>query len=273
MYHFFGRLICLTGLASLLLIAGCRQASSVEKKEVPSSRKVAVAAASDLRFAMPALIERFERENPSIDVEVTFGSSGNFVAQIANGAPFDLFFSADTDYPRQLIDKKLADEKTLSRYAIGELVIWVGKESPIDVEKLGAESLLEPSVRKIAIANPRHAPYGRAAKSALAHFQFADKLGEKIVLAENVAQAVQFVQSGAADIGMIAKSLAAAPTMVGTGRFFSVPLDAYPTLEQACVILAGAKDREVAEKFQGFVVGPAGREILQSFGFRLPSAD
>jgi molybdate transport system substrate-binding protein len=271
MYRLYGRLLYVTGVALLTVNAGCRQPSSEETKEVAPSRKVMAAAASDLRFAMPVLIERFERENPSIDVEVTFGSSGNFVAQIANGAPFDLFFSADTEYPRQLIDRKLADSRTLARYAMGELVIWVGKDSPIEVEKLGADSLLQSRVHKIAIANPRHAPYGRAAESTLAHFQWEDKLRDKIVLAENVAQAAQLVQSGAADVGMIARSLATAPTMARAGRFFTIPAEAYPPIEQASVILTSVKDRAAAEKFQSFVVGPTGREILQSLGFRLPT--
>jgi molybdate transport system substrate-binding protein len=273
MLNRFERFRRIVWIAMSMIAAGCSQPISEQAKEVGATRKVSVAAASDLRFAMPAIIEQFKKEHPSINVEVTFGSSGNFVAQIANGAPFDLFFSADSEYPRQLIEQKLADPDSLTRYAVGELVLWVINESSIDVEKLGVQALLQPSVQKIAIANPRHAPYGRAAESALAHYKLADQIRDKIVLAENVAQGAQLVQSGAAEIGMIARSLAAAPTMARAGRYFVIPAEAYPSLEQASVVLLGAKDRAAAEEFKGFVVGPAGREILQSFGFRLPTAE
>src|ERR1043165_7573892 len=157
---------------------------------------VRVAAAADLKFAMDEIVEVFRRDHPSIGVQVTYGSSGNFYAQISNRAPFDIFFSADVDYPRRLIREGAALADSEFMYGVGRLVVWVARASPIDVEKLGMQSLLDHSVKKIAIANPRHAPYGRAAVDAMKNMGVYDKVKDRIVFGDSVMQTAQFVQGG-----------------------------------------------------------------------------
>ena len=237
--------------------------------EKSSPTALTIAAAADLRFALDDLVKEFEEKYPATKISVTFGSSGNFFAQFQNGAPFDLFFSADIEYPRKLAEKGLgADEVFL--YAIGRIVVWVPKDSPVAVDKLGIKALLEPSIRKIAVANPEHAPYGRAAVAAMKALNVYDQVVSRLVYGENIAQTAQFVQSGAADIGILALSLAVAPQMRDAGRFWQVPLDAYPRIEQGGIILKSSKNMETARAFRDFVLGDHGREVLKLYGFSLP---
>src|SRR6266571_4890621 len=169
---------------------------------------VRVAAAADLKFTMGEIVEAFRRERAGVDVLVTYGSSGNFYAQLSNHAPFDIFFSADVDYPRRLIRQGMALADSEFLYGVGRLVVWVPRTSPIEVEKLGMQALLSPSVRRIAIANPRHAPYGRAAEAAMKNLGVYDQVKNRIVLGDSVMQTAQFVASGGAEIGIISQSLA-----------------------------------------------------------------
>jgi molybdate transport system substrate-binding protein len=237
------------------------------KQSLPSV--LTIAAAADLKFALDDLVKQFEEKYPATKVNVTYGSSGNFFAQFQNGAPFDLFFSADIGYPRKLAEKGLgADDVFL--YAIGCIVVWAPKDSPVAVDKLGIKALLEPSIRKIAVANPEHAPYGRAAVAALKALNVYDQVESRLVYGENIAQTAQFVQSGAADVGILALSLAVAPQMRDAGRFWQVPLDAYPRMEQGGIILKSAKNLETAQAFRDFVLGDHGREVLKHYGFYLP---
>jgi molybdate transport system substrate-binding protein len=237
------------------------------KQSLPSV--LTIAAAADLKFALDDLVKQFEEKYPATKVNVTYGSSGNFFAQFQNGAPFDLFFSADIGYPRKLAEKGLgADDVFL--YAIGCIVVWAPKDSPVAVDKLGIKALLEPSIRKIAVANPEHAPYGRAAVAALKALNVYDQVASRLVYGENIAQTAQFVQSGAADVGILALSLAVAPQMRDAGRFWQVPLDAYPRMEQGGIILKSAKNLETARAFRDFVLGDHGREVLKHYGFYLP---
>ena len=228
-----------------------------------------VAAAADLRFALDDLVKDFEEQYPAAKINVTYGSSGNFFAQFQNGAPFDLFFSADIEYPRKLAERGLGADNVFL-YAIGCIVVWVPKDSPVAVDKLGIKALLEPSIRKIAVANPEHAPYGRAAVAALKALNVYDQVASRLVYGENIAQTAQFVQSGAADAGMLALSLAVAPQMRDAGRFWQVPLDAYPRMEQGGIILKSSKNLETARAFRDFVLGDQGREVLKRYGFYLP---
>src|SRR5262245_45762619 len=208
---------------------------------------VRVAAAADLKFAVEDVVAAFRRERPDVPVTVTYGASGSFFAQLSNRAPFDMFLSADVEYPRKLIEQGLADKDSAFLYAVGHLVVWVPNASPLDVEKVKAEALLEPSVKKIALANPRHAPYGRAAATALKSLGVHDRVEGKLVYGENVAQAAQFVHTGSADAGVIALSLALAPPMRDRGRYWEVPLSAHPRLDQGGVILNWARDRQAAD--------------------------
>jgi molybdate transport system substrate-binding protein len=158
----------------------------------------------------------------------------------------------------------------LFRYAIGHVVLWVRNESSLDVSKRGIESLLDPSVRKIAIANPQHAPYGRAAEAALKSLGVYERVKDKLVLGENISQTAQFVQSGAADAGLIALSLALSPKMKDSGRYWEVPADAYPKLEQAGVILSRTKELELARALRDAVTNAHGKDILRRYGFVIP---
>jgi molybdate transport system substrate-binding protein len=227
------------------------------------------AAAADLRFALDDLTNEFHGKYLATKTNVTYGSSGNFFAQLQSGAPFDLFFSADIAYPQKLAEKGLAADDVFL-YAIGRIVVWVPKNSPLDVDKLGIKALLEPSVRKIAVANPEHAPYGRAAVAAMKALNVYDKVASRLVYAENIAQTWQVVQSGAAELGILAKSLAVPPRTREAGRFWQVPQDAYPRIEQGGIVLKSAKNPEMARAFRDFVLGDRGREVLERYGFSLP---
>jgi molybdate transport system substrate-binding protein len=207
-----------------------------------------------------------------VSLEIVYGSSGNFFAQLSNRAPFDMYFSADMEYPRKLIEAGHADKRTEFLYAIGQIVVWAGASSPLDVETRGIEALLDERARKIAIANPEHAPYGRAAEAALRSLGVYEQVKDRLVLGENIAQTAQFVESGAADVGIIALSLAMAPAMQGKGRYWLVPLDAYPKMEQGGIILNWAKEREAAEDVCAFVTSAAGRTTLARYGFILPGS-
>ena len=235
-----------------------------------SPTEIFVAAAADLKFAMEEMIREFQKTHPEIAVKVSYGSSGNFYFQLSNQAPFDLFFSADIGYPRKLSEQGLILPGTEFFYAVGRLVIWVPKSSPVDVERLKMEAVRHESVHHIAIANPKHAPYGKAAESALRSAGLWEAAQPKIVLGENVSQALQFIQSGNAEIGIVALSLAMAPAIKDQGRYWQIPLDTYPRIEQGGVILKRAKDPEAAQSFREFVTGSKGRTVLKTYGFYLP---
>lgn len=232
--------------------------------------RVTVAAAADLQYALDEVVEAFEAAHRDVAVRVTYGSSGNFFAQLSNKAPFDIFLSADIEYPRKLVEQGYARRDMQFLYAIGQIVVWVPRESKLDVERLGIQALVDPLVRKIAIANPQHAPYGRAAEAALKHLGVYERVRERLVLGENIAQTAHFVEAGAADIGIIALSLAIAPALQDKGRYWIVPLDAYPTLEQGGVILDWSREPGAAEKLRAFIIGNQGRAILERYGLGLP---
>ncbi|HEX8764737.1 MAG TPA: molybdate ABC transporter substrate-binding protein [Candidatus Acidoferrum sp.] len=231
-------------------------------------RVVRVAAAADLRFALDELVKAFESKTGT-KVDVTTGSSGNFFAQIQSGAPFDLFFSADMDYPKKLEASGLAEPGTLYEYARGGIVIWTPADSPIDVAKGQWNALLDAHIQKIAIANPALAPYGRAAVSALRKSGFYDQVKAKLVYGENISQAAQFVQSGNAQAGIIAHSLALSPGMKN-GKVWEIPVDMHAPIEQGAVVLKGAKNKTAALDFLDFVKSAAGQVILEKAGFAIP---
>ena len=249
-----------------LLVLGMGAAGAQRGRD----REVVVAAAADLKFALDEILEAFRGRHPDIQVRVTYGSSGNFFAQLSNRAPFDIYFSADVDYPRQLIAQGLASKDTEFLYAVGRIVVWAPSRSTIDLERLGIQALLDPSVRKVAIANPQHAPYGRAAVAAMKTLGVYDQVQERFVYGENIAQTAQFIHTGAADIGIIALALALAPALRDEGRYWEIPFEAYPRMDQGGVILPWAKDREAAQALRTFVLGPEGKAILRAYGFFLP---
>lgn len=232
------------------------------------SEEVRIAAASDLNFAFKEIVAEFEKTTGS-HVKLTLGSSGNFYAQIQHGAPFDLYFSADIGYPKKLEEAGLVVPGSLYPYAVGRIVLWAGKGSPLDLSK-GLDVLRDPTIKKIAIANPKHAPYGRAAVAAMEQYKVYDQVKDKLILGENISQAAQFIESGACDIGIIALSLALAPTMQTRGTYWEVPAVVHPPLEQGAVILKQSKHPETARQFLEFMKGPQGQEIMKRYGFTVP---
>ncbi len=237
--------------------------------QVRAERKeIRLAAAADLKFAMGELAGEFEKQTGT-KVSVTYGSSGNFFSQLQNGAPFDLFFSADIEYPRKLEAAGLAKPGTLFKYAVGRIVIWTPADANVDVRKHGWKTLLDARVEKIAIANPEHAPYGRAAVAALQNAGIYESVKAKLVYGENISQAAQFVQSGNAQAGILARSLAVSPAM-RDGKRWEIPAEMHPALEQAAIVLKDAKNKEAARAFLEFVKSPAGRSTLAKYGFEFP---
>jgi molybdate transport system substrate-binding protein len=239
---------------------------SQEKKNAPT---LIVAAAADLSSALKEIGNDYERKTGE-KVLISFAASGALTQQIHNGAPFDIFFSADMDYPRQLIKAGEADPNSLAEYAVGKLVLWVPANSPLDVEHQGIKTLLDPSVKKIAIANPQQAPYGRAAMAALKHAGLYDQVADKLVVGENISQAAQFVESGNAQAGFVALAHALAPQMQGKGKYWEVPTDDYPPLAQGVVILSRSQHKPEAAAFLAYVKSKEAVDVFRKFGFATP---
>lgn len=216
---------------------------------------------------MPTLATQFQQATGRT-IAVTFGSSGNFFSQIQNGAPFDIFLSADIEYPRRLEAAGLAEPGSLFAYATGRIVLWSRTDGPVDVTR-GLQALLDARVRRIAIANPEHAPYGRAAVAALQHEHLYERVRAKFILGENVAQAAQFVQSGNADAGIIALSLALAPTLKESGTYSEIPAAFYPPIAQAAVVIKASHNKAAAQEFLAFLRKPDVVRLMQTFGFAL----
>ncbi len=234
------------------------------------AQDVRIAAAADLQFAMKELAADYEQSTGQ-KVAVSYGSSGNFFAQLQNGAPYDLFFSADASYPRKLIDSGAAVEDTYRVYAIGSLVLWGASADHLNIAKKGWAALSSDAVRKIAIANPEHAPYGRAAVEALKKAGIYDQVKAKLVYGENISQAAQFVQSGSAQVGLLAMSLTRGGALKD-GDVWPVPEDLHQPIEQGVVMMKSSAHPESARKFLEFTRSVAGKAILERYGFREPQA-
>lgn len=238
-----------------------------------TSRKMTVAAAADLKAPLGELGQAFEKRTGT-KVEASYGSSGSLFAQISNGAPFDVFMSADTDYPTKLASAGQALGDTMRVYARGTLALWMSKDWQAKYgsahPKLDLNLLLDGSVTHVAIANPQHAPYGRAAEAALRRVNILDRVRPKIVTAENVAQASQFVYSGSSDAGLVALTAVLANKGAG-GRWEIVPIDLYPPIDQAAVVTRHGEANQAARDFINFVTSPEGKAILKKYGFGEPS--
>jgi molybdate transport system substrate-binding protein len=253
-------------VCSSLLLAGC--AKPTEPPPPRPQGEVRIAAAADLQYAFPDLIAAFAKQKPDITIKPSFGSSGSFFAQLTNHGPFDLFLSADVDYPHKLVAEGFGEPNTEFVYAIGRIVLWVPNDSKLPLT--GFADLLSPSIKKVALANPRNAPYGRLAEAALRKQKLYDQLKDKFVLGDNIAQTAQFVESGNADIGILAHSLAKSARMRNRGRSWTIPADAHPRLEQGGVILKWADDMAAAKAFRDFLISDAGKAVLRESGFDLP---
>jgi len=258
-------------LASLVPLVGCAKPAPPPRTVKPATR-VRVAAASDLRSCLDALTDAFQKDFPNVDLLPSFGASGALLTQLKAGLETDLFLAADVELSRELAAAGLAAEEDLFETGQGRLVIWVRNESPLDVAGKGADALRDPSIRRVAIANPEHAPYGRAAKAALQSLGFLGEVEKKLAIGASAAQAAQYVESGAAEIGLLPLALALGTKLSEKGRFWKVPADAHPPIRHGGAIHARAIDREATVAFRDFLLSPAGREILERFGFEFPAA-
>jgi molybdate transport system substrate-binding protein len=230
---------------------------------------VAVAAAANLRLAAEALKRAFEAERPDVEVALTFGASGTLFAQIQSGAPFDLFLSADREYPLKLVAAGLAAAGDESIYAFGKLVVWLPPGSPLDLERAGLAALRDPRVKRISIANPATAPFGAATVKALEAAGVYAAVKDRLVLGTSVAQAAQFATTGAADVAFLPLSLTFAKELAG-GKVVPVPQRLYPPIAQSAVVLAASRAPALARAFLAFVTGEEGRALLARSGYALP---
>ena len=237
-----------------------------EKQGTKSLPPLIVAAAADVSPALKEIGNAYEKKTGQ-KVLVSSGASGVLAEQVHNRAPFDIFFSADMDSPRQVITAHEADPSSLYQYAVGKLVLWVPAGSPVDIEHEGMKALLDPSVQKIAIGNPQQAPYGRAAVAALKHAGIYDQLADRLVIGENVSQAAQFVESGNAQAGFIALAHALAPQVQDKGKYWEVPAYDYPPLTQGVVVLARSQHKQEAAAFVSYIKSKEAAEVLRKYGF------
>jgi molybdate transport system substrate-binding protein len=249
----------LVGVAILVTSLGL----STAKADPQSAR---IAAASDLRFAMDEILENFSADHPDHLVEVVYGSSGRFRSQIENGAPFDLFFSADIAYPEALKEAGHAAGEVIP-YAEGRIVIW---SDGVDASALILDDLADPRFRRIAIANPRHAPYGDRAQEALRASDLWETLERRLVFGENIAHTMQLVQSGAAEIGIIALSLARHPSILDQGGYHLIDNALHAPLIQGFIITRRAADNPTARLFADHMGSAEARSIMRAYGFQLP---
>jgi len=228
-----------------------------------------VAAAADLEPVLPPILAQFEGRS-GIHVEATYQASAVLTTQILNGAPFDLFLSADLSFPKRLIDAGVADAagsanpSTPVTYAKGTLVLWERNDSHLSPPSLAL--LSDPNLKRLAIANPERAPYGRAAVAALTRLKLYDALKPRIVTAENIAQAAQFADSGNADAGLISLTSAMTPQLSSSGRYFVIPRDLYPPIEQGAVIVKASTQREAARKLLDFLLSAPVQQQLAKRG-------
>ena len=248
-------------LTLVLVLLGALLAPAFSRAE-----KITVAAAADLKFAMDELVAGYRQSHPADEVEVVYGSSGKFHAQIQNGAPYDLFFSADIGFVQALAKAGLAASE-VRPYALGRLAIW---SASLDARTMTLASLADPKITRVAIANPRHAPYGQRAEEALRAAGVWDQVEPKLVYGENIAQTAQFVQSGNAQVGLIAQALAISPELASRGGHVLVPDTLHQPLEQGFVITRRAAGNALARRFADHVGSPAARAVMARYGFAAP---
>lgn len=257
---------CRKLILALLLGMGCALAHAAD----PGAQSVGsgagtlrIAAAADLQPLLPPILDEFEKQT-GIHAEASYQSSATLATQIINGAPFDLFLAADLSFPQRVIDAGRAEEARPVPYARGTLVLWTRNDS--GVTNLSVALLPTPSIRNIAIANPQHAPYGRAAQAALEHLQLLQAVQGKLVVAENIAQAAQYVDSGSAQVGFISLTSALTPRLQHDGHFFRVPAEDYPEILQGAVVVRNSPAEAAAQKFLDYFRSDAVRRQLSAEG-------
>jgi len=230
-----------------------------------SAESFTIAAASDLRFALSEIVDDFKLNYPGHDITVIFGSSGRMSTQIINGAPFDIFFSADISYPLLLKEQQLtATEPAV--YALGRIVLW---SSRMDASAMTLHDLIRSDIRRIAIAQPMHAPYGQRAQEALEALGIWNQLQSKLVYGENIAHAAQMAESGAADVGIIALSLALFPDMQAHG-YHLIDEQLHQPLSQSFVVTLRGAEKAGVSQFADFITTAAAHAIMEKYGFVMP---
>lgn len=239
----------------LILLSGAAQAE-----------KITVATAADLKFAMGEIVTRFKIANPSSEVDVVYGSSGKFHTQIQQGAPYDLYFSADIKFAQSLASAGQA-ASTVKPYAFGRIVLW---SASLDAGQMTLASLLDPKITRVAIANPKHAPYGMRAVEALQASGLMGKVESKLVYGENIAHTAQFVQSGNAQVGIIALALAVNPELSSKGGYYLIPDTLHAPLEQGFIICKRAEKNTLAKRFADYMGSKSARAVMTKYGFVLP---
>jgi molybdate transport system substrate-binding protein len=230
------------------------------------AEKVTIAAAADLKFAMDEIVAAFKQAHPADEVHVVYGSSGKFHTQIQQGAPYDLYFSADIAFPRGLANAGLAASE-VKPYAFGRIVLWSAR---LDASKMTLANLTDPKISRIAIANPKHAPYGKRAEEALRAAGLWEKVEPKLVYGENIAHAAQFVQTGNAQVGIIALALALNPELANKGGYWLIPDKLHAPLEQGFIITKRAEDNALAQRFADYIGSSPARAVMTKHGFVLP---
>lgn len=230
------------------------------------AESINIAAAADLKFALDEIISGFNREHTGDQIQATYGSSGRFHTQIRQGAPYDMFFSADIAYPRELAKSGLAASE-VKPYGLGRIVLW---SSSMNAARMTLASLNDPMIKRIAIANPKHAPYGKRAEEALRAAALWEKLQPKMVFGENISQTAQYVQSGNAQIGIIALSLALGPELAKTGGYFLIPENLHAPLEQGYIITRRGADKPLVKKFAQYIESKKARSVMARYGFKQP---
>ena len=231
------------------------------------SATLKIAAAADLQPVLPALIDQFERQTHK-KVEASYASSATLATQIINGGPFGLFLAADLSFPQKVIAAGLGDSAEPVPYARGTLVLWARNDSPI--QPLTMDSLRNPTLKTVAVANPDHAPYGRAAKAAIEKLGLADTLQGKLVVAENIAQTAQYADSGNAQAGFLSLTSALTPRLTSDGKYVAVPEDSYPPLLQGAIVIKHGPNAEEAHQFLDFLLSAPIRKELGERGLKAP---
>jgi molybdate transport system substrate-binding protein len=232
-----------------------------------SHAQLKIAAAADLQPVLPAVIDQFEKQS-HLKVDASYASSATLATQILNGGPFGLFLSADLSFPQKVVDAGLADSTAPIPYARGTLVLWARKDFPVQPLSLG--SLRSAGLHTLAVANAEHAPYGRAAKAAIEKLGLTETLKSKLVVAENIAQAAQYADSGNADAGLISLTSALTPRLSADGQYVIVPEDSYPLLLQGAVVIKQSPEAAQAHGFLDFLLSPAIRKQLAERGLKGP---
>ena len=251
-------IVKLVALSALILVSACNRHSPVA-----NHKELTVAAAADLAPAFEELGREFQATH-QIKVVFSFGSTGLLAKQIENGAPMDLFAAANTDYIDQLDKQGLIVSDTKTIYARGRITLWTRKDSPQRIEKIS--DLTRPEVKRIAIANPDHAPYGTAAREALQRGGVWEDVKSKLVYGENIRQTLQYAETGNVEVAIVALSL----SLRSDGQWFLIPEELHNPLEQALAVIKETKNEREAREFARFVMGPQGREIMRKYGFTLP---